>query len=65
MYNVLKITAQILLFILKIILFILKGLITFLFAVLSIAKAKNYVWYIILLGCLLIGWLSTEIALKK
>ena len=48
-----------------IVLFIVNGLLPLLITVLVIIKVKNYSWFIILQGCVLIGWLTAEIIFNK
>ena len=52
-------------FIPGIILFISIGVLSLSVAFITIKKVKNYPWFIILQGCVLIGWLTTEIILNK
>ena len=47
------------------ILFIVIGLLSFVVIIITILKIKNYAWFIILQGCLLIGWLTIEILLNN
>lgn len=48
-----------------IILFVMNGLLPLAIAALTIAKAARHEWLIILQGCILIGWLTIEILLKR
>jgi len=52
-------------FIPGLILFIIIGVYSFLVAIFSMSKFKNYTWLIIINGCLLIGWLTIELIMNK
>ena len=41
------------------------GFLSLVIAVLTIKKTKHYPWFIILQGCVLIGWLTAELILNK
>ena len=48
-----------------IILVLANGILSLIVAILTIKKIKNYELFIILQGCVLIGWLTIEIILNK
>lgn len=48
-----------------IILLFANGFLSLVIAVLTIKKTKHYPWFIILQGCVLIGWLTAELILNK
>lgn len=48
-----------------IILFLANGILSLIVAILTIKQNKNFEWFIILQGCVLIGWLTIEIILNK
>ena len=48
-----------------IILFAANGALSVLVAFLTVIKAANYPWFIIIQGCILIGWLTGELILNK
>ncbi len=48
-------------FIPGLVLFVINGLLSFLIAVLTFLKVRNYGWFIIFQGCVLIIWLTVEI----
>lgn len=48
-----------------IILLFANGILSLATAILTIRKVKSYPWFIILQGCVLIGWLTFEIILNK
>jgi len=47
-----------------IILVFTNGILSLAFAILTIKQSKNYHWFIILQGCVLIGWLTIELILN-
>ena len=48
-----------------IILFIMNGLLSLFIATMVVLKARRYEWFIIIQGCILIGWLTIEILLNS
>ncbi len=48
-----------------IILLVINGLLPLLIAFFTITRRKNFEWYILIQGCLLIGWLTAEILFNK
>jgi len=47
-----------------IILLFANGFLSLLIAILTIKKTKHYPWFIILQGCVLIGWLTVELVMN-
>jgi hypothetical protein len=47
-----------------IILFFANGLLSLIIVIITIKKVKHYPWFIILQGCILIGWLTVQLIMN-